>query len=77
MSPTVPRVSDGVTSVWAQYTIRLPPRDGARRSPKTLKAQGIPTAIHYPKPVHRQEAYRAYPGRRRRRAGQRAAGRRR
>ena len=57
---TVPRVNDGVTSVWAQYTIRVP---AARRAgfAEALKAQGIPTAIHYPLPVHQQEAYRAYP----------------
>jgi len=57
---TVPRVSDGMTSVWAQYTIRLPRerRDGFMTA---LKAQGIPTAIHYPKPVHRQPAYQGFP----------------
>ena len=26
-----------------------------------LKAQGIPTAIYYPKPLHRQTAYRGFP----------------
>jgi dTDP-4-amino-4,6-dideoxygalactose transaminase len=26
-----------------------------------LKAQGIPTAIYYPKPLHRQQAYKNYP----------------
>jgi dTDP-4-amino-4,6-dideoxygalactose transaminase len=26
-----------------------------------LKEQGIPTAIHYPKPLHQQTAYRDYP----------------
>jgi UDP-2-acetamido-2-deoxy-ribo-hexuluronate aminotransferase len=57
---TVPRVREGMTSVWAQYTIRLPRgrRDGFVAA---LKAQGIPTAIHYPKPVHRQAAYRDFP----------------
>ena len=57
---TVPRVADGSTSVWAQYTIRVAPerREGFAA---TLKAQGIPTAIHYPKPVHGQSAYRHYP----------------
>ena len=56
----VPRVADGSTSVWAQYTIRLAPgrRDGLAAA---LKAQGIPTAIYYPKPVHRQEAYQRFP----------------
>jgi dTDP-4-amino-4,6-dideoxygalactose transaminase len=57
---TVPRVPDGMTSVWAQYTIRLKPgsRDGLAAA---LKGQGIPTAIYYPKPLHRQEAYRHFP----------------
>jgi dTDP-4-amino-4,6-dideoxygalactose transaminase len=56
----VPRVRAGDTSVWAQYTIRLPAgrRDGLAA---TLKAEGIPTAIHYPIPLHRQQAYRHYP----------------
>jgi len=46
--------------VWAQYTIRLKPgrRDGLAA---TLKAQGIPTAIYYAKPLHRQTAYRHFP----------------
>ena len=26
-----------------------------------LKAQGIPTAIYYPKPLHRLEAYKRFP----------------
>jgi dTDP-4-amino-4,6-dideoxygalactose transaminase len=56
----VPRVPEGDTSVWAQYTIRLKPglRDALA---DTLRAQGIPTAIYYPKPLHRQTAYRHYP----------------
>ena len=57
---TVPRLGEGMTSVWAQYTIRLP--RGQRDAFVTaLKGQGIPTAIHYPKPVHRQPAYRGFP----------------
>jgi dTDP-4-amino-4,6-dideoxygalactose transaminase len=57
---TVPHVASGVTSVWAQYTIRLAPgrRDALGA---TLKAQGIPTAIYYAKPLHRQAAYRDFP----------------
>ena len=34
---------------------------GATRSAAALKAQGIPTAIYYAKPLHRQPAYRDYP----------------
>jgi dTDP-4-amino-4,6-dideoxygalactose transaminase len=56
----VPEVPAGYTSVWAQYTIRLAPgrRDGLATA---LKAEGIPTAIYYPIPLHRQVAYRSYP----------------
>jgi dTDP-4-amino-4,6-dideoxygalactose transaminase len=56
----VPRPPEGCGSVWAQYTIRLRPgrRDGLAAA---LKAEGIPTAIYYPKPLHRQEAYRRFP----------------
>ncbi|MEA2919869.1 MAG: hypothetical protein QOJ15_11950 [Bradyrhizobium sp.] len=58
---TVPHVASNCTSVWAQYTIRLPKgcdRDGFAA---TLKAQGIPTAIYYPKSMHQQTAYRDFP----------------
>ena len=56
----VPHVVEGSTSVWAQYTIRLQP---GRREPfaAALKAQGIPTAVYYPIPLNRQEAYRHFP----------------
>src|ERR1700722_4846924 len=58
---TVPHVASGCTSIWAQYTIRLPrgvERDGFAAA---LKAQGIPTAIYYPKSIHQQTAYRDFP----------------
>jgi dTDP-4-amino-4,6-dideoxygalactose transaminase len=56
----VPRIPDGHTSVWAQYTIRV---EAGRRAElaAALKAEGIPTAIYYPKPLHRQEAYERFP----------------
>ena len=56
----VPRVPDGLTSVWAQYTLRLKP---GQRGPlgAALKEQGIPTGIYYPKPIHQQVAYREFP----------------
>jgi len=57
---TVPRVADGNTSVWAQYTIRLP-RGGREAFADSLKAQGIPTAIYYPRSMHQQTAYKNYP----------------
>jgi dTDP-4-amino-4,6-dideoxygalactose transaminase len=57
---TVPRVGNQSTSVWAQYTIRVAPgrRDALAAA---LKTQGIPTAIYYRKPLHRQEAYCRFP----------------
>src|SRR5882724_3741529 len=58
---TVPQLASGCTSVWAQYTIRLPAgtdRDGFAAA---LKAQGIPTAIYYTKSIHQQTAYKHYP----------------
>ena len=58
---TVPRLASGCTSVWAQYTIRLPKgvdRDGFAAA---LKAQGVPTAIYYGKSMHQQTAYKQYP----------------
>ena len=56
----VPKIADGLSSVWAQYTIRLP--EGRRGDVAArLQADGVPTAIYYPKPLHRQEAFRQYP----------------
>jgi len=57
---TVPKLAPGSTSVWAQYTIRL----AAGRRDKlaaALEPQGIPTAIYYPIPLHRQEPYQRFP----------------
>jgi dTDP-4-amino-4,6-dideoxygalactose transaminase len=57
---TVPQVPAGLTSVWAQYTIRIA---GGRRDKvaAALKAEGVPTAIYYPIPLHRQQAYKDFP----------------
>jgi dTDP-4-amino-4,6-dideoxygalactose transaminase len=56
----VPRTGNESTSVWAQYTIKLKP--GQRDSlAADLKAEGIPTAIYYTRPLHKQPAYRDYP----------------
>lgn len=54
----VPRIAAGNASAWAQYTILIENRDGVA---KTLDAKGIPTAIYYPIPLHRQEGYRHFP----------------
>jgi dTDP-4-amino-4,6-dideoxygalactose transaminase len=56
----VPQTPTGYDSVWAQYTIRLAP---GKRGPlgEALRTQGIPTAVYYARPLHRQPAYRNYP----------------
>ncbi|MBN8871973.1 MAG: DegT/DnrJ/EryC1/StrS aminotransferase family protein [Rhodospirillales bacterium] len=50
------RVPDS-TSAWAIYAILL--RDGAAREhvQSVLKSRGVPTAIYYPRPLHKQPAY--------------------
>lgn len=55
-----PVVPEGLTSVWAQYTIQMEEkrRDAAISS---LKEKGIPSAVYYPKPLHLQTAYQSFP----------------
>ncbi|GLK71044.1 DegT/DnrJ/EryC1/StrS aminotransferase family protein [Ancylobacter dichloromethanicus] len=57
---TVPAVDARATSVWAQYTIRLPHgvRDGLAAA---LQKEGVPTAVYYRLPMHRQPAYAQHP----------------
>jgi dTDP-4-amino-4,6-dideoxygalactose transaminase len=58
---TVPHLAAGCTSVWAQYTIRLPKGTDREGFAAALKVQGVPTAIYYPKSMHQQTAYRDFP----------------
>ncbi len=53
-----PLVRPGATSVWAQYTILVDDRDTVI---ERLKADGVPTAIYYPRPLHQQPPYANYP----------------
>lgn len=57
----VPVVPEGNRSVWAQYTVKLKDRDERQRVQARLSEKGIPTAIYYPVPLHRQTAYSKYP----------------
>ncbi len=52
-----PLLPEGFTSSFAQYTVKLP--DRARRDglQAALREQGIPSAIYYPRPLHRQGAF--------------------
>jgi len=49
-----PQVKAGRTSVWAQYTIRVQDRDKVQEK---LKVANVPTAVHYPMPLHLQECF--------------------
>lgn len=50
---TTPYLEPDNTSAWAQYTIQVDNRADVQEK---LKAQGIPTAVHYPIPLNKQPA---------------------
>jgi len=54
----VPAVIAGGVSTWAQYVIEHDNRNGLA---ERLKAEGIPSAVYYPVPMHRQPPYAGFP----------------
>ncbi len=50
---TTPFIEEHNQSAWAQYTIQVENRSEVQEK---LKAQGIPTAVHYPIPLNKQPA---------------------
>ncbi|HIP17947.1 MAG TPA: DegT/DnrJ/EryC1/StrS family aminotransferase [Sulfurovum sp.] len=54
----LPFIDANTTSVFAQYSVRVKNRDEVQAG---LKEAGIPTAVHYPMPLHLQECF-AYLG---------------
>lgn len=50
----LPTIKTDRTSAWAQYSIRVQDRETVQ---KQLNDLGIPTAVHYPVPLHLQEAF--------------------
>lgn len=56
---TLPTERPGVTSAWHLYSLRTARRDGLEQH---LKARGIATARHYPRPIHLQPAMQAMGG---------------
>lgn len=54
----VPALLNSTTSTWAQFTIEV---DNPDMFAEKLRAQGIPTARYYPKPIHAQTAYKNCP----------------
>ncbi len=59
-SVVVPARVPNSDAAWAIYAVLL--RDEATRThvQTALKADGVPTAIYYPRPLHHQPAYRPY-----------------
>lgn len=53
----LPHVTEGFRSSWAQYTVQLPAGVDRQSLQDALKAQGIPTMVYYPKPMHLQQAF--------------------
>jgi dTDP-4-amino-4,6-dideoxygalactose transaminase len=53
-----PKVIEGGVSVWAQYTIETRDRDGLAVH---LREAGVPSAVYYPIPIHKQGVYSGYP----------------
>ena len=51
----LPTVDKNCTSAWAQYSVRVKNRDKVQTK---LKEKGIPTAVHYPMPLHLQECFK-------------------
>ncbi|MBR0177463.1 MAG: DegT/DnrJ/EryC1/StrS family aminotransferase [Bacteroidales bacterium] len=52
-----PVVPEGYYSSWAQYTIQLESKETRNGLQEAMNAKGIPTAIYYPIPMHRQTAF--------------------
>ena len=48
-----PKIAQHNVSAWAQFTVRVDNRDAVQAD---LKEAGVPTAVHYPKPLNRQPA---------------------
>lgn len=53
----LPTVLPGNRSAWAQYTLLAETPERRTRILDGLKAAGIPVAIHYPMPLHRQPVF--------------------
>lgn len=49
-----PKIAEDNTSVYAQYSVRVKDREAMVAK---LSAAGVPTAVHYPLPLHLQEAF--------------------
>ena len=58
---TTPFIAADAYSSWAQYVIILPEASNRADIQTRLSADGIPSAIYYPRPMHTQPPYKRYP----------------
>ncbi len=56
-----PCIPEGLTSIWAQYTIKVKSTAEREALQARCRDAGVPTAIYYPIPLHVQDAYSAFP----------------
>lgn len=55
---TCPHVPEGLTSAWAQYTLKTERRADLQQA---LKERGVPSVVYYPIPLHLQTGYKEFP----------------
>jgi len=58
ITPTIP---EGLSSVWAQYTVRASSINERKSIVSLLKENNIPTMVYYPIPLTKQTAYKDFP----------------
>ncbi len=57
----IPADLGSMRSAWAQYTICLKSKEEREQVIAQMRADGIPSAVYYKKPMHRQEAFAENP----------------
>ncbi|HEX9640108.1 MAG TPA: DegT/DnrJ/EryC1/StrS family aminotransferase [Candidatus Krumholzibacteria bacterium] len=56
----IPHIAEGNHSSYAQYTVRAESAQARSSLSDHLLTRGIPTAVHYPQPVHTQASMQSY-----------------
>ena len=56
-----PRLIEGATSSWAQYTVKLPKHVKRDDVQAAMADQNVPTMVYYPIPMHKQAPYQHCP----------------
>jgi dTDP-4-amino-4,6-dideoxygalactose transaminase len=54
-----PTATPGADHAWGLYSVLLPEGTDREAVQATMKAQGVPSGVYYPKPLHHQPAYAA------------------